>query len=172
LWRPDTKTWDAEKFITLFGQQSWDALSHTSIIAGTGPDILCWKLNSDGQCTSKSAYKMLAFEEARNSTPINIPVHVLQILRQVWADKTIHPRVKTFAWRLLRLALGTASRLHRIIPRINEDCSRCGCKEDETHLFFECSYARAVWFGSVIGLRPHALPSIGHGLHLQIATIL
>lgn len=103
---------------------------------GTGPDILCWKLNSNGQCTPKSAYKMLALEEARNSPPINIPMQVLQILRQVWADKTIQPRVKTFAWRLLRLALGTTSRLHRIIPRINEDCSCCGCKEDETHLFF------------------------------------
>jgi len=91
LWRLNTKTWDAEKIITLFGQQSWDALSHASIIAGTGPDILCWKLNFNRQCTSKSAYKMLALEEARNSPPINIPVQVLQILCQVWADKTIQP---------------------------------------------------------------------------------
>ena len=97
---------------------------------------------------------------------------MVHILRGVWADKTIQPRVKTFAWRLLRLALGTASRVHRIISAINENCSRCGNLEDEKHLFFECSYARAVWFASSIGLRTDALSSSGCGIHTQIATIL
>jgi len=97
LWMPNTKTWDSDKIITIFGQQTWDALVHVPIIAGTGPDILCWKLTSNGQCTSKSAYKILAIEEAAISPPTNIPMQVLQILRQVWADKTIQPRIKTFA---------------------------------------------------------------------------
>ena len=77
-----------------------------------------------------------------------------------------------FAWRLLRLALGIASRIHRIISKINETCSRCGGVENEVHLFFECSYARAVWFASMIGIRAHTLPSSGHGVHMQIMTIL
>jgi hypothetical protein len=84
----------------------------------------------------------------------------------------IQQHVKTFAWRLLRLALGTATRVHKKIPWVHEACSRCGNIEDEKHLFFECSFARAVWFASSIGLRANALPSSGRGLHIQIATIL
>ena len=77
-----------------------------------------------------------------------------------------------FVWRLLRLTLGTASRIHRIILTVDEHCSRCERPEDDKHLFFDCSFARAVWFASPIGLRADALPQAGHGLHFQIAAIL
>ena len=77
-----------------------------------------------------------------------------------------------FAWRLLRLALGIASRIHRIISNINETCSHCGGVENEVHMIFECSYTRAVWFAYVLGIRAHALPSSGQGFHMQIMTIL
>ena len=123
-------------------------------------------------CSTKSAYKMPAIEEAARNPPSNIPMQVLQILRHVWADKTIQPRVKTFVWRFLRLALGIARGIRRIIWTIDENCSRCGRPEDDKHLFFDCSFARAVWFASPIGLRADALPQAGHGLHFQIAAIL
>jgi len=109
-------------------------------------------------CSTKSAYKMPAIEEAARNPPSNIPMQVLQILRHVWADKTIQPRVKTFVWRFLRLALGIARGIRRIIWTIDENCSRCGRPEDDKHLFFDCSFARAVWFASPIGLRADALP--------------
>ena len=35
LWMPNTKTWDSDKIITIFGQQTWYALVHVPIIAGT-----------------------------------------------------------------------------------------------------------------------------------------
>jgi hypothetical protein len=172
LWWPNSKDWDSKKIVSLFGQQTMEVLLKVPVIVGDGPDILCWKLNSDGLCSSKSAYKMLAMEEAAAAPPTNIPTQVVQILRQVWADKTMQPRVKIFAWRLLRLALGTASRIHRNIPSIEETCSRCGLVENEAHLFFECSFANAVWFASTLGLRTHALPSSGRGIHLQISSIM
>lgn len=166
------RTGTLKKILSLFGQHTMEVLLQIPMIAGDGPDILCWKPNSDGLCSSKSAYKMLAMEEAAVAPPTNIPTQVLQILRQVWADKTMQPRVKTFAWRLLRLALGTRSRIHRIIPSVEETCSRCGVIENEAHLFFECRFAMAVWFASTLGLRTHALPSFGRGIHLQIISIM
>jgi hypothetical protein len=149
-----------------------ETLLQITTIAGDQPNILCWKLTPDGRCTSKSAYKMLATEEATSTLPTNIPSQVIQIFRKVWADKTMQPRVKTFAWRLFRLALGTASRIHRIIPSIKQTCSRCGLIENDAHLFFECSFARAVWLVSSVGLITHALPSSGRGVHLQVATLM
>jgi hypothetical protein len=127
------------------------------LIPGNGPDILCWKPSTDGQCSSKSAYKALALEEVAESPPRNIPSQALQILQEVWRNKTVQPRVKTFAWRLLRLALGTARRVQRIIANVDETCSRCGQPENEKHLFFDCSFARAIWFGSPIQLKSDAL---------------
>jgi hypothetical protein len=161
-----------KKITTLFGPHSMETLLQITTIAGDQPNILCWKLTPDGRCTSKSAYKMLATEEATSTLPTNIPSQVIQIFRKVWADKTMQPRVKTFAWRLFRLALGTASRIHRIIPSIKQTCSRCGLIENDAHLFFECSFARAVWLVSSVGLITHALPSSGWGVHLQVATLM
>lgn len=55
------------------------------------------------------------------------------------------------------LDLDTASRIHRIIPSIVGTCSQYRLIENGAHLFFECSFAGAVWFAlSSVGLRAHA----------------
>ena len=135
-WITNSKMWDTGKIIPLFGEQTLNTLLQIHPVAGNGPNILCWKPASNGKCFAKSAYKVLATEETISRPPAGVPLQVVQILRKVWANKTIQPCVKTFAWRLLRLALGTASRVHRIVSAINENCSGCGNLEDEKHLFF------------------------------------
>ena len=114
---------------------------------------------------------MLATEEAARNPPSNIPMQVLQILGMYGQIKQFSLASKR-SWRFLRLALGAACRIHRIILTIDENCSRCGRPEDDKHLFFDCSFARAVWFASRIGLRADALPHSGHGIHSQVAAIL
>ena len=84
----------------------------------------------------------------------------------------MQPRVKTFAWWLSRLDLDTVSRIHRIIPSIAGTCSQYRLIENDAHLFFECSSVRAVWFASPVGLRTHALPTSGRGVHLQVTTLM
>lgn len=84
----------------------------------------------------------------------------------------IRSRVKTFAWRLLRRALGTAKWIQRINPNVNETCLHCTKIEDEKHVSFECSFVRVILFGSTLGLRSTSLPSLGHGLYPQVTTIL
>jgi len=84
--------------IIQFGQETSDVITS---LPGAGQDITCWKLSSDDACSIRSAYKMLVVADE----PTNrVPSKILYILQQVWEDKTIQPRVKTFAWRLLRLA--------------------------------------------------------------------
>ena len=63
----------------------------------------------------------------------------------------MQPRLKTFAWWLLRLDLDTVSRIHRIIPSIAGTCSQYR-------------------FASSVGLRCHALPSSGRGV--LVATLI
>jgi hypothetical protein len=98
LWRPNTKIWDTEKnynslWSTIY--RDLETLVQVQAIASDQPNILCWKLTPDGLCTSKSAYKILAIEKAPIALSTNIPSQVIQILRKVWVDKTMQPRVKT-----------------------------------------------------------------------------
>ena len=83
LWLPNCKKWDENKIIALFGQHILQVLLQIPLVMGDEPDILCWKPTSNGMCSSKSAYKMLATEEALSNPPSNIPMQVLQILRHV-----------------------------------------------------------------------------------------
>ena len=90
-WLSNCKKWDENKIIALFGQQTLQVLLQIPLMVGDEPDFLCWKPAPNGICSSKSAYKMLVTEEALSNPPSNIPMQVLQILRHVWADKTIQP---------------------------------------------------------------------------------
>jgi ribonuclease HI len=68
---------------------------------------------------------------------------------QAWKNSKLPPRVKTFTWRLIRRALATGMRASRFSTHIKKECARCGAPESDSHLFFHCSFARAVWFGSL-----------------------
>lgn len=49
--------------------------------------------DSDGLCTTKATDKMPAMENPTAAPSTNISTQVLQILKQVWADKTMHSRI-------------------------------------------------------------------------------
>jgi len=59
------------------------------------------KHTQSGMCTAKSAYNTLAISYAQLHPPPTIPTQTIDILKQVWKDKSMRPRIKTFAWRIL-----------------------------------------------------------------------
>ena len=75
------------------------------------------------------------------------------ILMHAWKNANLPPRVKTFAWRLIRRALASGSRASRLSSHIKKECSQCGLPETDVHLFFHCQFARAVWFAAPLGFR-------------------
>jgi hypothetical protein len=50
----------------------------------------------------------------------------LSLLHKVWNNKELLPRVKTFAWRIIRRAIPTAERASRYSKHISNICCRCG----------------------------------------------
>jgi len=58
----------------------------------------------------------------------------LQMLSSIWKDKTIQPRIKTFTWRLMRMALPTGDRVHGIINSADGLCAACAQPENDTHM--------------------------------------
>jgi hypothetical protein len=155
-WFPTSKNGMKIKITSLFGH----VLVCIPIISRNKPDIICSKLGTSGICSSRTSYGMLAVKEASRHSPSNIHVQVLyyKFSNRYELIKQFNLWVKTFAWRLMRLALRTASRICKIVPNFNETFSPCTILEVKTSIF-HCNFSSAVWFASPIGLRVHVLPS-------------
>jgi ribonuclease HI len=148
LWIPGHKTWNTNLINSLFNPETANAILQTPIINANGEDTLIWKLTPTGQFSSKSAYKHCFnnLQLPQRQRPKIVPPQVISLLKQVWQDKQMAPRVQTFAWRLLRKALSTGKRASRYSKHINENCSRCGNLEDEMHMLFLCPFSKAAWY--------------------------
>lgn len=106
-------------------------------------DMLYWKHTKNGQCTSKSAYKEFYKIEAQNLQQVDS--QSLALIKAIWKDKNIPPKVRAFAWRLIREALPSALRLNHRIKDIHAAYCRCGMPESDFHLFFLCPFSRLTW---------------------------
>lgn len=122
-------------------------------------DILCWKPHPSGKCTSKTAYRVCLqdMQQQRAPSPRGVPQEIKQILKQVWKEKNMVPRIQTFAWRLLRRAIPTGMRAGKYSSHVSKNCPRCGGKEDDMHLFFTCPFAKAAWFSEPWYIRTEQL---------------
>lgn len=154
LWHHNSKSWDVEKISLHFDDHIKDKIMQVPIINAELDDMLCWEHTPTGLCTTKSAYKtFLQDQEAPTANPRqSLTMDELRILMQAWKNSDLPPRVKTFAWRLIRRALASGLRASRFSTHIRKECSRCGLLETDIHLFFHCSFARAVWF-SLLGFK-------------------
>jgi hypothetical protein len=128
LWLPNTKNWNTPLIDSLFLQPTASAIKQINIIPTDEDDILCWKLTPNGKCNSKSTYKLClqALYDAGSpkSEAPNQPV--VGMLKKVWENKQVLPRIKAFAWRLLRKAIPTGEKGSRYSKHISKLCCRCG----------------------------------------------
>ncbi len=104
------------------------------IIQQETKDKLYLKHNSSGICNTKSAYKEVVKRENQNTNQVS--AQSLSLMKLIWKNKLIPPRVKTFGGRLLREALPSSQRLNFRINDISPDCCRCGQLESDYHLLF------------------------------------
>ncbi|KQJ87082.2 hypothetical protein BRADI_4g09250v3 [Brachypodium distachyon] len=165
LWIPNTKVWNMQLLVTLFGQQKANIVSQIPINASDNEDILIWKHTPSGICTSKSAYQIFSPGfYGLNAGPHQILSEKSRhIIHAIWLNKDMPPRVQVFGWRLMRQAISSGCRAAARSFHIDKKCCRCGADENDFHLFFSCHFVHAVWFASPLGLRMEGL--IAQGVH-------
>ena len=96
----------------------------------------------------------------------------MNILTRVWAQKLLSPNIKCFAWRLIRRAIATGVRAGNLSTKISKYCTNCNMIENDSHLFFHCTFARAVWFSAKTPLRTSTLPLEQDGVQEILSIII
>ena len=103
--------------------------------------------------------------------PTQVSPQTTQILKIIWKNKKITPRVKTFGWRLLRKAIPTGARAGKYSKHISKLCCSYGSEENDNHLFFVCPFARAAWFSSPWYIKSDQLLQPNSSLSLKPLSI-
>jgi hypothetical protein len=159
----------------IFYPSAADNILQTPKISSNDHDTLYWKPAASGLCSTKEAYKFLSIQvdhSLPSHGPRSISIQAFAILICVWKHKTLPPRIKAFAWRLLRNALASGYRASCFSNKIDALCKTCGFSETDFHLFFGCTFARAVWFSSSPPLRIDSLPSNEDSIQATLVFIL
>jgi hypothetical protein len=159
LWLPNRQVWNTQLIDTLFQIPMAIAIKNTPIISSQDEDILCWKLTPTGKCNTKSAYRacLKNMQDNGEPKPREVNAATIQLLKIIWQNKQVTPRVQAFGWRLLRKAIPTGARAGKYTRHISKLCSRCGMEENDFHLFFTCNFARDAWFGHPWYIKTDAL---------------
>lgn len=128
-----------------------------------------------GACSSKEAFLFLNNDmqvEILQQGARGISPQALNILIRVWRHKLIPPCTKTFTWRLIRRALAIGQRAGNLSSKIQKECSVYNMTENDSHLFFHCSFARAVWFSGTSPLITSQLPQEQDGVQEILSAII
>jgi len=96
----------------------------------------------------------------------------MYILKKAWKHKMLSPLLKTFCWRLIRRAIAIGERAGKHSNKISKLCATCNNSENDAHLFFQCTFARAVWFSANPSLCSSLLPNEQDGVQESLAQLI
>lgn len=73
-------------------------------------------------------------------------------LQGIW-QLDVPVKIYFFLWKIANNALPLNAKRNRIFPNTSPRCVFCHDQDEKvTHLFLQCSFTQAVWFGSKMGL--------------------
>ncbi|KAF4395183.1 hypothetical protein F8388_001570 [Cannabis sativa] len=133
--------WNERYVMYLFGRSLGELIIEIDIVNGLDRDKLVWKSVASGSFSVKAAY---CLDNEERFGP------VLKGWSYVWSNK-LHPRMGLWLWRMCSGVLPTRDKIR---SGNENECLICNCMpETPKHLFFECHFARGVWFGSPLTVR-------------------
>ncbi|KAJ8755558.1 hypothetical protein K2173_022137 [Erythroxylum novogranatense] len=143
--------WNSEIINGVFNDQDRAAIYSIMLPVRAVSDKVCWKFESKGRYTVKSAYRQLQ----NNRTAV--AGTSTQLWQKLW-NCMVPPKVLNFGWRLFREILPVLSILQARRMDVLNICPHCHSNEESfLHLFVQCPYARNVWLASDLGwLNPGA----------------
>ncbi|XP_060959281.1 uncharacterized protein LOC133030524 [Cannabis sativa] len=138
--------WNEGIIFQIFGEELGNRIIQIPRIPTPFSDQIYWKNSLTGQFSVKSAYFL---DQSWRFAPPN------KVWNWLW-EGGIHPKTSIILWRLLNEAIPTKNRLPFVRDKDCILCDRGG--ECAIHLFRDCSFAKAVWFGSNLPLKIDCIP--------------
>lgn len=156
LLHDDGSGWDGDKLIQFFGYSAY-----MNIVTRVDPpmlsdkeDVLTFSDSPGGKYSVKAMFKALADWGSQQGGRRD------KLWGHIWKKGCLPPRIKLFLWKLAHEALPLFHVLASRGINVNTTCIICNHgQEDAMHTFFQCTFARACWFGSSIPLRIDGLPN-------------
>ncbi|KAF4380870.1 hypothetical protein G4B88_028243 [Cannabis sativa] len=125
--------------------------STTGLPAHPQKDSWLWLGEESGKFSLKSAYRLVRNRSFASQSN--------WIWKDLW-NSPLHPRLKLLGWQILRNALPTRQKIGGFFSIQNSLCPLCDEEEESSfHLLWQCQYAKALWFGSLWGIRTEGTPS-------------
>lgn len=134
------KIWDIPKLCTVLPMHIVNHITQIIIPNyDTACDEIIWDKNPSGKFSTKTAFHL-----TRSKLP-STPFSSFPCWR-----KNLPPKINNFLWKTCADILPTAERLNRYYNRVYSFCTHCDeHPEDRHHIFFECSFTRALRKSSV-----------------------
>lgn len=136
LMEVNTRAWDREVIHDIVNNRDEELILKIPLPVGDRNDTWFWCLETEGNFTVRSVYRMLQGEHA-------LPHK--RFWNKVWSLK-LPGKVTNFLWRVSRSWLPTAAALAEKRVQIDTCCQWClQAVESAVHVLFECSFAKSVW---------------------------
>ncbi|XP_060968504.1 uncharacterized protein LOC133036050 [Cannabis sativa] len=137
LFLPGTRLWNADLIQACFQPAIPDAILRIKPLP-LEEDVVFWKASNKGVFSVKSAYWLSQQHRFH---------HEKECWKKLWKLKT-HPRHALLMWKTMSGCLPLKANLG-FLQAHDRMCALCNTTlESEVHLFWECSFARALWFQS------------------------
>ncbi|XP_060972639.1 uncharacterized protein LOC133038488 [Cannabis sativa] len=137
--------WDEEMIKSWFNRADAKAILNIQLPRDDVKDDWLWMGEPSGLFSIKLACRFVKGENSATSVDPK--------WKMIWNSK-VHPRLKLIWWQMERNAFPTRGKL-ACVMELNSICYPVCGEETETffHLMWKCTYAKALWFNSSLGLR-------------------
>lgn len=158
----NTRSWKPDLVKTLYPSPVCNEilsipLSKTGVVS----DQLMWKFSSSGDYNVHQAYQVLLQDAKQHLPESHLPFSPSpDVWNTVW-KVNVPLNICNCIWRLLHDSLPTFLTLkHRGIVNVGL-CPLCDSDEESsTHLFLNCSFSRACWYGSQLAIQSSEIGSV------------
>ncbi|XP_060969524.1 uncharacterized protein LOC133036798 [Cannabis sativa] len=137
--------WNEELVRKWFTRDDAKRILNISLPESSTNDSWLWLPEQNDQFSIKSACRLISNH--------NSNANLDRKWRIIWGAK-IHNRLKFLWWRILSNCLPTKGKIGSFFPITDITCANCSSSEESSfHLFWECTLARAIWFGCSWNIR-------------------
>ncbi|XP_048497403.1 uncharacterized protein LOC104905807 [Beta vulgaris subsp. vulgaris] len=149
LMKQNHRAWNTPLIWRVFSPDTAIRVLSTYLPQETFHDQFSWSESKSGIFRVKDVYTHFLRQKGN--------LDLAQTQRSFWSKLwalDLRPKWKMFVWRLIHKALATNSNLIKRNILVQPDCYLCHQqKEDENHLFRDCSISAHVWSSSTLGLK-------------------